>query len=285
MSSAIKLPFKQINGSGIPTIFLHGFLGSHKNFTRMTRDINKQLGLTTLALDLRNHGSTIKTPTQMNYSLMALDLQNFIKEQNLQKVNLIGYSMGAKIAMLVNLGNPNLVQNLVCLDNAPIVNDIGPDFPRYIEAMKQFNHWAHDVLEKSNIDIREREWKLMGIRHMKHLVQDDAMALYLFDNFIYDKAQKTIESKVPLDYIDSNWFKMLGSWPEQSLDKQINNRVLFIKAADSQYINKEAEAKIQSIFPNHGDKIVNVISGGHDEVLVSHYKTTLELITNFLSEK
>ena len=119
---SIKLPFKA-RLSKIPnapiTLFLHGFLGSHKNYIRLTRHIHKTLNHSTYSMDFRNHGDAPHI-FPMDYTTLTSDIQSFCNEHSLHKVNIVGYSMGAKVGMSLALQNPNLVEKLICIDNAPV---------------------------------------------------------------------------------------------------------------------------------------------------------------------
>lgn len=45
------------------------------------------------------------------------------------------FARGAKTALIVALHSPNLVSNVVAVDNCPISLPIAPDFLKYLESM------------------------------------------------------------------------------------------------------------------------------------------------------
>ena len=55
-----------------------------------------------VALDCRNHGESPHVP-EMDYLAMADDLELLIDELSFQKVDLMGHSMGGKVAMTLAL--------------------------------------------------------------------------------------------------------------------------------------------------------------------------------------
>ena len=97
-------------------LILHGFLGMSDNWktlgTQYAADFQVHL------LDLRNHGRSLHTE-DFSYDIMAQDVYEYCLAHNLQKINIIGHSMGGKVAMLLATKHPELVTKL-------IVADIGP---------------------------------------------------------------------------------------------------------------------------------------------------------------
>ncbi|KAL5258067.1 hypothetical protein ACHWQZ_G012879 [Mnemiopsis leidyi] len=101
-----------------PIIFLHGLFGSKINFSRHSRKIAADLKTETYCLDCRNHGSS-PWYDSMYLPELCEDVVKFAKQQNLDKVNLVGHSLGGKQACLVCAYNPELVQSAVIVDIFP----------------------------------------------------------------------------------------------------------------------------------------------------------------------
>lgn len=113
-----------------------------------------------MAKDLRNHGESPHAEPH-DYTHMAEDVAEFIRHHKLRNPTVIGHSMcvflvvpgqppssvwtghlcdhdhlrGAKTAMTMALRSPELVANLVSVDNAPVRSELSPDFARYVEGM------------------------------------------------------------------------------------------------------------------------------------------------------
>lgn len=68
---------------------------------------------------------------------MAEDVSTFIHENGLKETTLIGHSMGAKTAMTLALRSPELVANLIAVDNAPVDTTLSSDFAKYVRGMKK----------------------------------------------------------------------------------------------------------------------------------------------------
>src|SRR5258708_16035598 len=106
----------QSYGHGAPLIILHGLFGSLENWHSISQKLAPDFQV--LAVDQRNHGRSPHA-AEMSYQLMAEDLKDFLVDQKLGAVNLLGHSMGGKTAMLFALTNPESVQKLIVVDIAP----------------------------------------------------------------------------------------------------------------------------------------------------------------------
>jgi esterase len=111
----MKLYYQTI-GTGQPLIILHGLFGSSDNW----RAIAKQLAThaQVITVDLRNHGRSPHSPEQ-TYALMVEDLVELFDRLKLGKADIIGHSMGGKLAMAFSLHYPQRLRKLVVVDIAP----------------------------------------------------------------------------------------------------------------------------------------------------------------------
>ncbi len=71
------------------------------------------------AIDLLNHG---KSPIAKDFDLaiMADKIFELMDKLKINKVNLLGHSLGGKIAMLMALFNPAKIESLIIEDIAPV---------------------------------------------------------------------------------------------------------------------------------------------------------------------
>jgi esterase len=116
-AAAVPLSHRDLGGQGEPPIvLLHGLLGSSRNWQTAGREL--AAGRRVFALDLRNHGLSPHAP-DMSYDLMASDVLAWLGKQGMGPVELVGHSMGGKVAMLLACRNPESVARLVVVDIAP----------------------------------------------------------------------------------------------------------------------------------------------------------------------
>ena len=100
-------------GKGDPLMLLHGFTGSaaswgeHLDHFAASRRV--------IALDLIGHGNTDSPPDANRYSFdhVAADLRALLTTLDVNKVDLLGYSMGGRVALYYALKYPDTVQSLI----------------------------------------------------------------------------------------------------------------------------------------------------------------------------
>src|SRR5690349_7933174 len=111
----MRLYYRQ-EGQGEPLIILHGLLGSSDNWRAMSKRLARHFAV--YSLDLRNHGHSPHA-AEMNYTVMAEDIHEFIEAYGLSRCLLLGHSVGAKVAMQFAATYPDEVEKLVVVDIAP----------------------------------------------------------------------------------------------------------------------------------------------------------------------
>ena len=100
--------YSKIEGSGKPLLILHGFLGMSDNWKTMGVQFASE-GFEVHILDLRNHGRSFQSE-EFSYELMVQDIVQYCAAHHLEKINVIGHSMGGKTAMLLAARYPDLVE-------------------------------------------------------------------------------------------------------------------------------------------------------------------------------
>ncbi|MBO1074351.1 alpha/beta fold hydrolase [Roseomonas marmotae] len=118
-------------GGGAPLVLLHGLFGQAGNFGAVQKALAAQ-GRRVLALDLRNHGASPHDPV-MGYAEMAADVAETLQAHGAAPADVVGHSMGGKVAMMLALTRPELVARLIVVDIAPV--DYPPAYRPYAEAM------------------------------------------------------------------------------------------------------------------------------------------------------
>lgn len=113
---SVKLFFREFGNSTNKLVILHGLYGSSDNWVSIARQLEKDFHV--FALDQRNHGHSPHTSSH-TYEDMVADLLQFVEEQHLDEINLLGHSMGGKTAMRFALQYPNLIKKLIIADISP----------------------------------------------------------------------------------------------------------------------------------------------------------------------
>jgi pimeloyl-ACP methyl ester carboxylesterase len=100
-----------VYGKGEPLLLLHGGLGQIEMFGPNLATLAKHR--TVIGVDLQGHGRTDLGNREFSLIAMGDDLAVIVKKLGYQKVDALGYSMGAGAAFQVAIQHPELVRRLV----------------------------------------------------------------------------------------------------------------------------------------------------------------------------
>ena len=107
----VPISFKD-RGTGPAVVFIHGFTGNTNNWDPAVPLLAPHFRLVTI--DCRGHGRSGKPKTAGSYGLeMVGDVLAVIQSLQIKKAHLVGYSMGAEIALRFAVSYPELVSGLV----------------------------------------------------------------------------------------------------------------------------------------------------------------------------
>ncbi len=109
--------FYQVTGDGEPVLALHGFTGDHTTWDRSC--LKKKFRI--IAPDLIGHGKTDSPDTVARYEMKqaAKDLAALLDHLKIQKVNVLGYSMGGRLALSFAMYYPERVKKLILESSSP----------------------------------------------------------------------------------------------------------------------------------------------------------------------
>ncbi len=143
------LAHRDFGGAGHPPlVILHGMLGSSRNWQTVGRELAAAHHV--FALDLRNHGSSPRVDA-MSYEEMMEDVRAWLDAQKLERVTLLGHSMGGKTAMLLACRYPARVERLMVVDIAPR-NYFWPAHRANFAAMNELN--LADLHSRAEAEVR-----------------------------------------------------------------------------------------------------------------------------------
>ncbi|GAB4575184.1 MAG: 2-succinyl-6-hydroxy-2,4-cyclohexadiene-1-carboxy late synthase [Anaerolineae bacterium] len=113
----------EIQGDGVPLVLLHGFTGSTENWHGQIERLSHHY--TVIAIDLPGHGRTASPPDPERYRMahVAADLHKLLTSLTAAPVNLLGYSMGGRLALYFALHYPDMVMSLVLESASPGLAD------------------------------------------------------------------------------------------------------------------------------------------------------------------
>lgn len=105
--------FFEIAGDGEPLLLLHGGLGTVEDFASQRPELAKHFKV--VAFERPGHGHTADTGEPFSYAIMTGYTIDFIEALKLGAMNLVGWSDGAIISLLVAISRPDLVKRMICV--------------------------------------------------------------------------------------------------------------------------------------------------------------------------
>jgi pimeloyl-ACP methyl ester carboxylesterase len=234
----MQLHFKE-SGQGRAVILLHGLFGSSDNWHYIAQRLAEKFHV--FALDHRNHGLSPHS-AEMNYPLMAADVENFFAARGLESASVVGHSMGGKTAMQFALRFPQRVEKLVVADMAP--REYAPAHDKIFAALLaldlpqfQTRQQIEDALAVAIPSLVLRRFLL------KNLGRNPAGEFFWKIN-LRDIAESYPHLRKPVSH------------PEP-----FAKPALFIRSGKSKYVNAEDEPLIRELFPQ--SQILTIAEASH----------------------
>lgn len=227
-------------GAGPPVLVLHGLFGSGRNWASIAQKL--AVSHRVFALDLRNHGAS-PWAESMGYAEMAEDVRAFATARGLGRLAVIGHSMGGKTAMMLALGNPELVERLVVVDVVPARNP--PTLLTYVRAMRALD--LGRVRRRADADAPLTE-----------AVPDAAVRAFLLQNLVIEGDRTSW--RLNLAAIERGMAELAG-FPAVRAGSAYAGPTLFVAGARSDYVRPEHEPTIRRLFPRA--RIERVAEAGH----------------------
>jgi 2-succinyl-6-hydroxy-2,4-cyclohexadiene-1-carboxylate synthase len=111
-------------GAGTPLMLLHGFMGSARTWDAHRPAFNGRYQV--IAPDLLGHGlsEAAATPARYNMSCCLADLATVLDYYHVDRVHLLGYSMGGRIALSFAVKYPDRIASLVLESASPGMADL-----------------------------------------------------------------------------------------------------------------------------------------------------------------
>ncbi len=252
---------KQVGESGERVAFLHGLFGQGRNFTQIAKGL--QPDFQSLLVDLPNHGRSTWTE-EFDYDeqadLVAEHLRSDFAADG--PVHLVGHSMGGKVAMILALRHPDLVDRLVVVDISPASS----------ESMSEFEHLL-DSLAALDLDGVTRRGE--ADEQLSEEIPDPRVRGFLLQNLRTTGDEWTWRAN--LDLLRQQ-LPAIGGFPDHT-GEPFDNPVLWMAGEKSPYVQPEYEPTMRGLFPRTMQ--VTIKDAGHwvhseqPEAFVSALRTFL----------
>lgn len=258
----MKLYFRKA-GEGKPLLILHGLFGSADNWNTLAKKFSEKYLV--YAIDLRNHGLSPQSE-DWNYKIMARDVLELINAEGLTKVNIIGHSMGGKVAMNLAFNYPELIDNLIVVDIAP--RYYPPHHQEVIEAILAVDLKNSNSRKDAEITLRNK-------------INNEAVVQFLSKNLYWKDSEdkKNLAWRMNVEVIA----KKIEEVGQENIlpmnDEAKNIKTTFIKGELSNYIKADDEILIKETF--NAVNIIEIKNAGHwvqAEKPEEFYKTICEIL-------
>ncbi|MBT4035628.1 MAG: alpha/beta fold hydrolase [Candidatus Marinimicrobia bacterium] len=214
-------------GAGEPLIILHGLFGSSDNWHTLARRWGQSFQVFTL--DQRNHGSS-PHESAMNYAELTQDLHQFIKQERLEAIHIVGHSMGGKVGMRFASTHSDLVKSLTVLD-------IGLD---RVEG-------KHEIILKAVSAINPDEFSSRDEikRELQNLIESPPVQQFLLKN-ILRRLDGSFAWKFNREALLEHYSDLTM---DLDLDQSFLGAVLFLRGENSDYLEAALPTEILQYFP------------------------------------
>lgn len=250
----MKLHYREM-GEGQPMVILHGLFGFSDNWQTHAKKLAEYYRV--ILVDLRNHGHSEWTE-DFSYSLMAEDVKELCDDLGLNKIILLGHSMGGKVAMYFAQFYEEFLEKL-------IVVDIG------VKAYPM--HHQHILAGLHALDLENMKARSEAEAVLKKHIDSDGVRQFLLKN-LYWKEKGQLAFRMNLPVLEREMPEILSALPE----KEVMTPTLFIRGELSNYILDEDISELEDRFP---DSYVVTISGAGHWVHAEEPERFLESVLGF----
>ncbi|GAB2672995.1 alpha/beta fold hydrolase [Thalassiella azotivora] len=252
---------RTIGEDGEPVVFLHGLFGQGRNFTQVAKALQPELR--SLLVDLPNHGRSAWTDA-VDYADMADAVADHLRSGFAAdgRVHVVGHSMGGKVAMVLALRHPDLVDRLVVADIAPVAGGSTGEFEHLLGSL-------------AALDLSSLERRGDADEQLRGPIDDERVRGFLLQNLRSHDGGFRWQANLELLRRD---LPTIAGFPDVD-DLVFDRPVLWVAGDRSDYIKDEHAPRMRELFPRTMQ--VTIRGAGHwvhseqPEAFVSALRTFL----------
>lgn len=237
-----QLAVTKIGTTGPYVVFLHGLFGQGKNFQRIARNLEPQWR--SLLIDLPNHGDSAWTE-RIDYVEMADTVAATIRttladddaqdsQTDTSRVHVVGHSMGGKVAMLLALRHPELVDRLVVVDISPTGGGSTGEFEHLLGAL-------------ASLDLETLPSRADADAKLEGPIDDPTVRGFLLQNLRRTDDGDGWRWRANLDLLRAS-LETISDFPDPG-DARFDRLVLWVAGERSDYVRPEHDALMRKLFP------------------------------------
>jgi pimeloyl-ACP methyl ester carboxylesterase len=251
----LQLFYKEY-GEGKPVVILHGLFGFSDNWKSQAKVLANYFKV--IVVDLRNHGRS-EWADLHSYEAMANDVIETMDVLNLSQFNVIGHSMGGKVAMHLAQAYPDRLLKTIVVDMG--VKSYPMHHQDLIEAIKSVP--IETITARSQVNT-----------FLTNKIPEEGVRQFLLKNLYWIERGK-LAWRMNIDVLEANMNLILDALPEI----EVLCPTLFIKGAESNYILEADYEAIESIFL---DSEIHTINEAGHWVHADSFEEFLESVLAFL---
>ena len=242
-------------GKGPPLVLVHGFLGSSDMWGPQVKYFQKYFRVLSPALPGFGKSSKIKSCDSIE--CMAESVLHSLRKKKIEKFNLLGHSMGGKVAI-------NFAQKHEVLLAKLVIVDIG------IKAYPM--HHEHILAGIHSVDLPNISARRQADEKISVHIESEGIKQFLLKN-LYWKDKGTLAWRMNVIVLEREMNKILSAMEEV----EVGVPTLFIRGAMSNYILDDDIESIEDLFID--SEIDTIDNAGH----WVHAEATNEFLESLLS--
>lgn len=213
-------------------VFLHGLFGRGKNFTRIASGLLPDAQ--SLLVDLPNHGQSRWTE-HFDYAEMADLVAAHLSESfaAIGPVDIVGHSMGGKVAMVLALRHPELVRRLVVIDISPVASGA---------SRGEFGHLLSSLV---GLDLSALTSRADADAALREAIPNDTVRGFLLQNLAREGSGFAWQPNLRMLHSE---LETLMGFPELG-GKEFTGPVLWLRGDRSDYVREEDREAMRALFP------------------------------------
>lgn len=225
-------------------VFLHGLFGRGRNFAKLASALAPEAE--SLLVDLPNHGKSAWT-SHFDYNEIADLVAAHLREDFAAAgpVDVVGHSMGGKVAMVLALRHPDLVRRLVVIDISPVDSSASP------------SSFKHLIDSLAGVDLASITGRSDADAALLGPIPDNGVRGFLLQNlkrgdagFEWEPNLRLLREELPI---------VMG-FPEMT-GYQFTGPVLWIRGGKSDYVQDEHGPVMRTFFPS--TRRITIRESGH----------------------
>lgn len=246
----------EVGGGERRIVFLHGLFGRGKNFTQIAKALSDDA--TSLLVDMPNHGGSAWTEF-VDFAEFADIIADHLRTGFAADgpVDVVGHSLGGKVAMLLALRHPDLVDRLVVVDISPTPASEADKEAAAEGKADGPGQFVHLLTALRGLDLDALTSRTDADEALAEQIPNDMTRRFLLQNLRRDGDGFAWEPNLALlhDEIES-----VIDFPAVD-EPPFESPVLWVAGGESDYVRDDAAGAMRALFPK--TVTVTVRGAGH----------------------